>query len=124
MRRPRSIDAMTTPTAGSGFSAELQALAQVPTLLNDIKAGVLAARALVSTPRAAISTGTLAAGAAIGVLGIELIALLADTVQAIDDDIENLRGNAQNYEQADMDAVAGAQAGQARLDQRPEITGP
>ncbi len=97
-------------------------------MLGDVKTGILTLRTLISTPSAAMATGSPAAGAAIVALGAELLVFLAQTVQAIDDDIDAMTQVAQNYQQTDAElttaATAGTQAlGNLTAAQHPSLNG-
>jgi len=123
------IDGMTgnntAAAAGGGeFSASWQGLAQIPQLLNEVRAGVLTLRSLISMPSAAVATGSPPASAAIVALGAELVVFLAETVQAIDDDIDGLRQVQESYQQTERDVEAAAVAGGGVLAQLPPPPSP
>ena len=109
---------MSQPNSSPGGGqvvASWQELARLPQMLGEVKTGIMALRALISTPAAAMATGSPAAGAAIVGLGAELLVFLAQTVQAIDDDIEAMTRTAQNYQQNEAELTAAAGAGQQTL---------
>ena len=116
----------TTPAGSGGGSggssgssgqvtASWQELAKLPQLLSEAKSGILALRALVSTPSAAMASGSPPAGAAIVALGAEILMFLAQTVQAIDDDIDGMTGVAANYQRNEQNLVAESGAGTQAL---------
>lgn len=74
-----------------------QELAELPRRLNEAQAGFLALRPLVSTPRAAASTGSAPASVAIAAFGGLLVQFLADTARSLDDDVATMRQVAENY---------------------------
>jgi hypothetical protein len=99
-------------SAGS-LSTTWQGLNQIPQLLTDVRAGVDTLRTLISTPAAAVATGSPPASAAIVVLGAELVVFLCQTVQAIEDDIRGIAQVAKNYQatEGDLAAVIGVGIG-------------
>jgi hypothetical protein len=97
-------------TAGS-LSMTWQGLNQIPQLLTDVRAGVDTLRTLISTPAAAVATGSPPASAAIVVLGAELVVFLCQTVQAIEDDIRGITKVAQNYQATEGDLTSAIGAG-------------
>jgi hypothetical protein len=107
---------MSDTTAGQ-LSATWQGLAQIPQLLADVKAAVLTLKTLITTPAAAVSTGSPAASGAIVLLGAELAMFLAQTVQAVEDDIDGLRRVTRNYETNEADLAAAASRGCTAVDQ-------
>ena len=106
--------AMASDTAGQ-LSATWQGLTQIPQLLADIKAGVLTLKTLISTPAAAVATGSPPASGAIVLLGAELAMFLAQTVQAVEQDVEAIRGVQQNYERTEQELAAAATRGATAL---------
>jgi hypothetical protein len=98
--------------AGS-LSTTWQGLNQIPQLFNDVKTGVNTLQTLISTPAAAVATGSPPASAAIVVLGAELVVFLGQTIQAIQDDIHGIAQVAKNYQmtEGDLAAVIGAGVG-------------
>jgi hypothetical protein len=92
-------------SAGS-LSTTWQGLNQIPQLLTDVRAGVDTLRTLISTPAAAVATGSPPASAAIVVLGAELVVFLCQTVQAIEDDIRGIAQVAKNYQATEGDLAA------------------
>ena len=98
---------MSHPSTSSGqVSADWQGLAQLPQLFADVQVGVLTLKTLITTPAAAVSTGSPPASGAIVLLGAELAMFLAQTVQAIEDDIAGLLGVRRNYEQNEAEIAA------------------
>lgn len=106
---------MADDTAGQ-LSATWQGLAQIPQLLTDIKVGVLTLKTLITTPAAAVSTGSPPASGAIVLLGAELAMFLAQTVEAVEQDIDAIRRVRQNYETTEQGLTAAATRGQQALD--------
>ncbi len=100
---------------GGNLSTTWQGLAQIPQMLGDVKTGILTLRALISTPSAAMASGSPAAGAAIVMLGAELVMFLAQTVEAIDNDIEAMTKTQQNYQQQENELTTSANAGTTAL---------
>jgi len=94
--------------AGGGLSTTWQGLAQLPQLLDEAKTGVRALQSLASTPAAAAATGSPLASAAIIALGIELVVFLAETVEAIEHDVEALHQTTQNYHANESDLTSAA----------------
>ena len=115
--------AMASDTAGQ-LSATWQGLAQIPQLLADIKAGVLTLKTLISTPAAAVATGSPPASGAIVLLGAELAMFLAQTVQAVEQDVEAIRAVRQNYERTEQELAAAATRGGTALNGVQEATRP
>jgi hypothetical protein len=119
---------MPNDSSAGQLAATWQGLAQLPRLLDDVKAAVLTLRTLITTPAAAVATGSPPASGAIVVLGAELAMFLAQTVQAIDDDIEALRAVERNYHETERELTAAATAGTAALGgvaaaRRPALNG-
>jgi hypothetical protein len=104
-----------TSQGGGNLSATWQGLAQIPQMLGDVKAGILTLRALISTPAAAMASGSPAAGAAIVALGAELVMFLAQTVEAIDSDIEAMTKTQQTYQQHENEITTSATTGMTAL---------
>jgi ABC-type transporter Mla subunit MlaD len=98
--------------AGS-LSTTWQGLNQIPQLLNDVKTGVNTLQSLISTPAAAVATGSPPASAAIVMLGAELVVFLAQTMQAIEHDIQGIAQVAKNYKatEGDLAGLLGAGVG-------------
>lgn len=115
---------MSANASAGDIAATWQGLAQIPQLLTEVRGGVLAARALISTPSAAMATGSPVAGAAIWALGAELGIFIAQTVQAIDDDIDGIRQTLENYQRNDEELSAEAGRGLAALDGLAAIDAP
>ena len=113
-----------TSSGGGDISATWQGLAQVPQLLTDVKTGVLALRSLISTPAAAVATGSPIAGGAIWMLGAQLGVFLAETVQAIDDDIDGLRSTLANYQRTEDQLTTVAGHGERALAALPGAAAP
>ncbi len=116
---------MPDNTAGQ-VAATWQGLAQIPQLLTDVKAAVLTLKTLITTPAAAVATGSPPASGAIVLLGAELAMFLAQTVQAVEDDIEALRKVKDNYERNEQELAAAAARGGAAVGQvdaapRPQV---
>ena len=78
----------TQSTGGVDIETSFEALSHIPQILTDVRSGVLGLKALISTPAAAVSTGSPAASATIVALGAEITVFLARTVQAALDDAE------------------------------------
>lgn len=119
---------MSSATSGGDLAASWQGLAQLPSMLNDVRGGILAVRAMGSVPAAATATGTWTAGAAIWALGAEIAVFVAQTIQAIDDDIDGLTQTQQNYQRNEDELVAEAMRGIDSIDGlnqllRPELNG-
>jgi hypothetical protein len=93
------------------ISTSWQDLAKLPQLLGDAKSGLLALQSLLSTPAAAAASGSPVAGLAIAGLGVELAVFIAQTVKAIDDDIEGMRKVSQNYQQNEQNLTQLVQTG-------------
>jgi hypothetical protein len=102
---------------GGGLSTTWQGLAQLPQLLDEVKAGVRALQSLASTPAAAAATGSPLATAAIVALGIELVVFLAEAAEAIDHDIEAMHRTTQNYHANESDLTSAATTVLGVLDQ-------
>jgi hypothetical protein len=111
------MDAMSQPSsAGAGqVTASWQQLARLPQMLGEVKTGLLALRVLVSTPPAAVGSGSPVAGAAIVGLGAEVLVFLAQTVQAIDDDIDAMTQVSHAYQRNETDLAGAAAAGTQSL---------
>lgn len=93
------------------FTANFQGLAQIPQVLSDVKTGIAALKALISTPAAAAATGSPPATMAIGALGLELGYFLMETIEAIDKDIEGVTQNNTAYQATDAQVSQTATAG-------------
>ena len=92
------------------MTASWQGLAGIPHLLDEVKMGVKAVQALLSTPAAAQASGSpLAAAAMIG-LGIEIVVFIEKTVEAVEHDIATIEKITQNYKMTDADVTAAASA--------------
>lgn len=117
---------MIEPMTGvsNEVSATWDGLAQVPQLMNEVRAGALTLKSLIQTPQAAVSTGSPVASAAIIALGVELAIFLYETVQAIDDDIDGMRKVKENYERQEDEVVAETLLGQQWLEQLQKPVSP
>ena len=103
--------ALAGPSAGSpagGLSTTWPGLSQLQTLIDETKTGVLTLESLISTPAAAMATGSPLASAAIVALGVELAVFLAETAQAMEHDIQTLEQMAKNYRATEADVVTAA----------------
>jgi hypothetical protein len=105
------------------IQASWQDMARIPQMLGEVRTGILALQALLSTPAAAAASGSPVAGAAIVGLGAELALFIAQTVQAIDDDIDGIRTSLQNYQRNEDELVQMTQTGLQSLDQRSGANG-
>lgn len=92
-----------------------EGLQTVPDLFLEVRSGIAAGRALLSAPRAAMSAGSPFMAAAIVAVGLELGMFIIDAIQAIDEDIDNLRETYKQYKETDEEAQAGSQQVQAQL---------
>ncbi|MFV0307261.1 MAG: hypothetical protein ACK5OX_05925 [Desertimonas sp.] len=115
---------MSANAAAGDIAATWQGLARLPQMLTEVRGGVLAAKALISTPPAAMATGSLAAGAAVWALGAELGIFIAQTVQALDDDIDGLRETLANYQRTDDQLTAEAGRGVATIERLAALDRP
>lgn len=110
---------MSSQQSSSGVDIEtsFEALTNIPQILADVRAGVFGLKALISTPSAAVATGSPAASAAIVALGAEITVFLGRTAQAILDDAEGIEEVIENYRRIDGDVEAAAAAGQRQVGQ-------
>lgn len=102
-------------SSSGSFSADFQGLAQLPGMISEVKMGIGALKSLVSTPAAAAATGSPVAGAAIGGLGVALVAFIAQTIDALSDDIKAITKNNHAYQQVDQSVTQAATAGLATV---------
>lgn len=106
---PNSVPAgPSADSSAGGLSTTWPGLSQLQTLINETKMGVLTLESLISTPAAAMATGSPPASAAIVALGIELAVFLAETAQAMERDIQTLEQTARNYRATEADVVTAA----------------
>jgi hypothetical protein len=84
--------------SGNSMTADLADLAQVPDMVRQVRAMFEGFQALAEVAEAASSTGSIAATAAIALLGVELGAFLVKTLEALDDDVDNLTDGRSMYE--------------------------
>jgi hypothetical protein len=103
-------------TSAGQLSATWQGLAQIPQLLTDVKSAVLTLKTLITTPAAAVATGSPPASGAIVLLGAELAMFLAQTVQAVEQDIEAIQRVRRNYETTEQGLTDAATRGQRELE--------
>lgn len=93
--------------ATADLSASWPGLSQLQQLIHNAKLGVQTLDTLISTPAAAAATGSPPASAAIAALGIELAIFLAQTIDAMDDDIATLERTARNYQLSEREVLTG-----------------
>lgn len=93
--------------AGNGLATTWPGLSQLQQLIHTTKLGVRTLDTLISTPSAASATGSPPASLAIVALGVQLAIFLGQTIDAMDDDIDNLRRTAENYRLTEADVVTG-----------------
>jgi hypothetical protein len=115
--------------AMSNIEADFGALAQLPSMLGDVRAGLDMLKTLASAPAAVAATGSPPASAAIVALNVGLAYLLADLVKGLDDDIEGILEVQRNYRNNEDVIVEYARLGERLLcgasqAQRPQICGP
>ena len=84
--------------SGNSMTADLANLAQVPDMVRQVRAMFEGFQALAEVTEAASSTGSPAATATIALLGVELGAFIVKTLEALDDDIDNLTDGRSMYE--------------------------
>lgn len=94
-------------TQTADLSASWPGLSQLQQLIHNAKLGMQTLETLISTPAAASATGSPPASAAIMALGVELAIFLAQTVDAMEDDIQTLERTARNYQLSERDVLSG-----------------
>lgn len=97
--------------AEGGFQAIIGELGRVPGMIDQVRTGITALRAIADVPSAASSTGHPLMSAAIVGLGAEMIVFVLQAAEALQQDIEGLTGTREGYERNEESLSADAQQG-------------
>lgn len=97
-------------TGSDGLAATWQGLADVPKAISEVRNGITALKGLISTPSAAMATGSMPASMAIAALGVELAVFIYKTEQALEHDVQAMRKTISNYQVTENDLTSATNA--------------
>lgn len=104
--------------SSESLSTDLEALGQVPDMINQARTMIQTLETIAEVPKAAMSTGSIPASVAISALGVGLVDFFVKTIEALDDDIDAVRDAKRDYEENERNTEESAECIMKGLEQR------